>query len=499
MILSALAPTLPNGVGGGLATPQMILFAVFFFLVGACVGSFLNVLIWRLPNRGHEVLFLDKRGPMTLSWPPSHCPMCDAPIHWYQNIPVLSYILLRARCANCHAHIPIRYPLVELATSLLWGGIFLAYFVAHTQGPVCWLKSPNTGVDNLLTDWAPYVWHALFASALLAASAIDADLFIIPLSIPWFLAILGIVGAACIGSPLTRDYAIVPTLTTNGWVLAKPVIGAALGLILANVLLHFGILPRSFPWEYEPIPDDNLAGDSEHQPGADKPDPTPAGAQEQLAPPPKLTRFWPVVIATLLIAALIAFLWIAASFTLAAIVGVAGAIFIFLLGVLPRDAGQIDVTDEVMDEITEGNVRLEILKEVLFLAVPLALALIAYLLPLQLPQAPWLMRLLGSLFGILVGGGVVWLIRIGGTLAFNKQAMGIGDVHLMAGVGAVLGAPLVLIAFFTAPFVAIFWALILKILGKPNVLPYGPWLSVASIMALFLGNPILCFYLALFP
>lgn len=116
----------------------MILFAVFFFLIGSCVGSFLNVLIWRLPHRGREVLFQGRRGKMTLSWPPSHCPMCDAPIAWYQNVPVLSYLALRGKCAKCRASIPIRYPLVELATSMLWGSLFLAYFVAHWQGQSCW-------------------------------------------------------------------------------------------------------------------------------------------------------------------------------------------------------------------------------------------------------------------------------------------------------------------------------------------------------------------------
>src|ERR1044071_306466 len=95
--------------------PQLILFTVFVFLVGACVGSFLNVVIWRLPNRGREVLFMEKRGRLTLSWPPSHCPVCDAPIHWYQNLPILSYIFLCGKCAKCRTPIAIRYPLVELS------------------------------------------------------------------------------------------------------------------------------------------------------------------------------------------------------------------------------------------------------------------------------------------------------------------------------------------------------------------------------------------------
>ena len=70
----------------------------------------------------------------------------------------------------------------------------------------------------------------------------------------------------------------------------------------------------------------------------------------------------------------------------------------------------------------------------------------------------------------------------------------------MAGVGAVtLGLPLVIIAFFMAAFIAILWAIVIKIMGKPNVLPYGPWLSVASILTLLVGNPLLAAYLRMIP
>jgi len=238
------------------------------------------------------------------------------------------------------------------------------------------------------------------------------------------------------------------------------------------------VLPRSFPWEFDPpAPKEDEKKDN--------------AKEESLAPPPKLTKFGLSVAASVVLVIVMATLWILGLYTAAAVTTLAGAILIFLIGVLPRDAGQTDVTDEVVDEISEGNVRAEILKEVLFLMVPVVTAALFHMIPLELPQSAWLSRVFGSLLGLLVGGGIVWLIRIGGSLGFNKQAMGIGDVHLMAGVGAVIGGPLVLFAFFMAPFAGILWALVLKILGKPNVLPYGPWLSVASIMALLVGNPII--------
>ncbi len=76
------------------------------FLGGLLLGSFLNVLISRLP-RGESIVT-----------PRSHCPSCNTPIRWYDNIPLLSWILLRARCRSCRQAIPWRYPAVELATGL---------------------------------------------------------------------------------------------------------------------------------------------------------------------------------------------------------------------------------------------------------------------------------------------------------------------------------------------------------------------------------------------
>lgn len=77
-------------------------------LIGLCVGSFLNVVIYRLPNG------------MSLSYPGSHCPKCDYSLKWYDNIPVLSYLLLGGRCRACRAPISPRYMAVELLNALLW-------------------------------------------------------------------------------------------------------------------------------------------------------------------------------------------------------------------------------------------------------------------------------------------------------------------------------------------------------------------------------------------
>ncbi len=81
---------------------------VFSFLFGAVVGSFLNVVILRLPDDTQSIVF-----------PGSHCPKCDTDLHWYENIPILSYLALRGRCRTCKTKISAQYPLVELCMALL--------------------------------------------------------------------------------------------------------------------------------------------------------------------------------------------------------------------------------------------------------------------------------------------------------------------------------------------------------------------------------------------
>lgn len=77
-------------------------------ILGLCVGSFLNVVIYRVPNK------------MNLAKPASHCTSCGYTLKWYDNIPVLSYIILGGKCRKCGEHISLRYTLVEIANALLW-------------------------------------------------------------------------------------------------------------------------------------------------------------------------------------------------------------------------------------------------------------------------------------------------------------------------------------------------------------------------------------------
>ena len=127
-------------------------------VLGLMIGSFLNVVIWRLP-RGESIVR-----------PPSHCPHCDTEIKPYDNIPVLSWVLLRGRCRTCGAGISARYPLVELTCAALWVAMVLRFG----------------------ESWALPAYLVL-VSALLALSLIDFDTFLLPNKIVYPLGVAMVV------------------------------------------------------------------------------------------------------------------------------------------------------------------------------------------------------------------------------------------------------------------------------------------------------------------
>ncbi len=156
-------------------------------LLGLCVGSFLNVVIHRLPlmlerqwkRDSADMLGLEQAGsdtgvPLGLSRPRSHCPSCKQPIAWFQNIPVFSYLVLRGRCAACGTSISPRYPLVELGCALLFG--LVGWQMGAKPEALLWCGFVATLVALAGIDWdttllpddltLPLLWAGLVAAVL---------------------------------------------------------------------------------------------------------------------------------------------------------------------------------------------------------------------------------------------------------------------------------------------------------------------------------------------
>jgi leader peptidase (prepilin peptidase) / N-methyltransferase len=130
----------------------------FAAALGAVIGSFLNVVIWRLP-----------RGA-SLAAPGSHCPACERPIAPYDNIPVVSWLVLRGRCRHCRSRISVRYPLVELLTAAAFGAVVAVH-----------------GFDSDLVLELPFV------ACLIALAGIDIDHRLLPNKIVYPMAVFGLV------------------------------------------------------------------------------------------------------------------------------------------------------------------------------------------------------------------------------------------------------------------------------------------------------------------
>jgi leader peptidase (prepilin peptidase)/N-methyltransferase len=159
---------------------------MIFAFLGLIIGSFLNVVIYRLPKMIHshwheqaldflEMPVKKDREKISLLWPASYCPQCRHQIRFFENIPVISWILLRRKCSACQINIPIRYPAVEIISALL------SAFVAYRFGP---------SAEGLLM--LVVTFH------LIIITAIDLDHQIIPnslvLPLLWLVLICSVLG-----------------------------------------------------------------------------------------------------------------------------------------------------------------------------------------------------------------------------------------------------------------------------------------------------------------
>ncbi|MDY6852783.1 MAG: prepilin peptidase, partial [Thermodesulfobacteriota bacterium] len=177
------------------------------FALGLCLGSFLNVIIYRLPKEGQSILTPRR----------SLCPACQSQIAWYDNLPLLSYILLRGRCRHCQESISLRYPLVELMAGVLTLAVFY-----------------KSGISLRA------VADLYLVLTLIAITYIDLDEMIIPDIITFPGMAVGLAAAALAPDPglmlgVRLKGLLVGWGLESGWALS--LIGSALGLFLGWVLV----------------------------------------------------------------------------------------------------------------------------------------------------------------------------------------------------------------------------------------------------------------------
>lgn len=193
------------------------LFNVFAFVLGAAIGSFLNVCIYRLP------LDLSINKPRR-----SFCPNCKAPIPWHQNLPLLSWLMLRGRCANCGAKISFRYFAVELLTGLL----FLAI----------WQTFP----------WPMAVAYWVFIALVIVGTFVDFEHFIIPDQITIGGTVAGVIASLAVPALMDTDSRLAA--------LVRSLLAAALGYVILLLVLEAGKIafgkkrirleaPTAFAWK----------------------------------------------------------------------------------------------------------------------------------------------------------------------------------------------------------------------------------------------------------
>ena len=421
---------------------------LFVLAFGACIGSLVNVLVYRLP------LGLDVVSP------PSRCPRCETRLTWRENIPVFGWLRLLGKCRFCRSPISAEYPLVEAFVALLWAAVFV---VLYSDGSLLGIDfgslRPEWAMSNGLWGGLIHTWPILLViltlfSCLMAMTLVDAKTCMIPMQ----LTIVPVV-VALIAHPLNAWW--VQTHMPKGllphtapgwtWAMASPdplhdwwwiggSIGAVVGLLISNLLLAKGLLRRSFA-DYD-------QWEQEQQEKAE--------AAKAAAPPNEATQ---------------------------------------------DDAHPTDMW------IQYPHARREVLKELIFLAPCIGLGLLGAAIAAKVvgtvpapngqfafafPAPLWLAVLAGVLMGYLIGGAAVWAMRIFGTLAFGKEAIGLGDVHMMAAVGACLGWINPVLAFFGAAFLGVAWwlvGLIFRGVGR-RAMPFGPYLAMGTVLVWF-GRPLM--------
>lgn len=446
----------------------------FWTALGLCLGSFLNVVIYRLP-RDRSL-----RDPL---W--SACPCCHHRIVWYDNIPIVSFFILGGRCRRCDVPISAGYLLVECMMALIVLMLLDAFFIGQVRTG---LSNSRFGLtDHFASDWPILLAHVILFGSLLSMSIIDMEHYWVDIRFTNLAALAGFVLHA-LWTPKHSSEWVRPWDSTAVMCLA-----AGVGLGITWLLLVCS--PR------EDL-DDREECDAAPEPVV------PSSAPPRRSPPPSLIRPSRVIcwVAVILLAGM--FIALLVDETGLQPLRHAGRTLVLLLLVFGLIVWASTVQRPSDQEIAEAihqerhNARRMVLKE-LALLLPAVFAAFVGLWIMRgstdlsaaigdalhrpfIDGGTWMPRhwnplqgLATAASGYIIAGAIGWFVRIVFTLVFGKEAFGTGDIHLMAAAGCIAGWPVVVLGFFlTCGLAIVGWVATLPF-KRSRALPLGPWLSLS--------------------
>lgn len=468
------------------ASAAALWWLAFWAALGLAIGSFLNVVIFRLPrNRS-------LRAPL---W--SACPHCRTRIRWYDNIPIVSFALLRGRCRECAVPIASRYVVVEALMAIVVLMLFDAFFVSQVRTG---LDVKAFGLaDRLAADWPIFLAHIILFASLLAMSAIDLEHYWVDIRFTNLVIICGFV-----------LHTFWTPFSSANWTRPWPETATVC------VMAMFGLAVTWLALLCQPHADPEDFG----EPAEEEQTPSREAEAKASSLPPSLqapTRVGGIVAVLIFLA--LAFLvfvdaagWANLRHTGRTIVPL---VFIFALIVaestVPRESD-----DEIAEAIDEerSTARQVALTEFALLVPAVLLGLLGWWLvsrnagfetraasALSTEFRPGILRcihpwqpLMGfatAATGFMIAGALGWAVRIFFTLVFGREAFGTGDIHMMAAAGCVAGWPVVVLGFFLTCILALAgWTATLPF-KKTRALPLGPWLTLSFLIVVVFYDPLI--------
>ncbi|MGD2111276.1 MAG: A24 family peptidase [Phycisphaerae bacterium] len=461
----------------------------FWTAFGLCLGSFLNAVIYRLPRN---------RSLLRPLW--SACPHCRHRIRWYDNLPVLSFILLRGRCRDCGIPIATHYVVVELSAALIVLMLLDALFIGNVRGGVSVTQFGIT--EHLALDWPIFMAHVVLFACLLPMSVIDIEHYWVDIRFTNFATIAGFV-----------FHTLWTPRHSAAWF--RPWDATA-------VVSLFTILALAVVWAWSASREDPDADDDDETPAEESQPPPASEPRSYRLPPPSLTAPPRVAgwIAGLVFVVVLLLMFVdeaglselefrhAGRALLPLIMFFA---LIVAMSTEKRDSDQ-EIATAIHEERHEAR-RMVVAELCVFLPAVAAGVLGWWVVAhggelsakiggaldarIHVPgirmMQSWnpLLGLATAASGFVIAGAVGWAVRIVFTLVFGKEAFGTGDIHLMAAAGCVAGWPVVVLGFFLTCFMAGVGWLVALPFKRTRAVPLGPWLSLSFLVVVVFYDSII--------